>query len=161
MKGTGEKKAAARVLNIAALIVLVCMTGYVLLRWQKIPDRIPGHFNGAGNIDRMTGKGSLIFLVGIPWFFYLFLGLMGRLSLNTEGMGITKEGSEKIKNILQVFNGVLKLVLSLIFSYIIVSTMKVRPLGSASLFIVLAGIFLPILWMVVCSVRISRKYAKK
>lgn len=44
-----------------------------LLFWSRLPDRIPGHYNGAGEIDRWADKWELLLLPVFGVLLYLFL----------------------------------------------------------------------------------------
>ena len=44
-----------------------------VLFWNLLPDRIPGHYNGAGEIDRWTGKWELLLLPVFGVLMYMFL----------------------------------------------------------------------------------------
>lgn len=45
--------------------------------WGRIPDRIPGHYNAAGEIDRWTGKWELFLLPAFGVILYMMLSAAG------------------------------------------------------------------------------------
>ena len=51
-----------RVLEGLCLVLLAGGFLWPIALWGRIPDRIPGHFNSAGEIDRWAGKWELFLL---------------------------------------------------------------------------------------------------
>lgn len=49
---------------------------YIIVIWGKIPDEIPGHFNGAGEVDRWGTKMELLILPLIGLFLWVIMGLL-------------------------------------------------------------------------------------
>ena len=51
-----------RVMHLLALVLFLGLWGSLLLCWRSLPDRIPTHYDFAGNIDGWGGKASLLML---------------------------------------------------------------------------------------------------
>lgn len=49
---------------------------YIFVMWGKLPEEIPGHFNGAGEVDRWGSKIELLILPFIGLFLWILLGLL-------------------------------------------------------------------------------------
>ena len=49
---------------------------YIILAWGKLPDEIPGHFNGMGEVDRWGSKIELFILPFIGLFLWIVMGLL-------------------------------------------------------------------------------------
>lgn len=64
---------AHRALEILCLLVLAGTFLFLAACWGGIPDRIPGHYNGAGEIDRWTDKWELLLMPFFSIFMYLLL----------------------------------------------------------------------------------------
>ena len=65
-----------------------------LIFWNKIPEKIPQHYNEVGNVDIWSDKTSLILL------FFVILFLLGMMSIVTyfvRTSGISKNASESEK----------------------------------------------------------------
>lgn len=62
-----------RALEILCLAVLAGTFLLLLASWGGIPDRIPGHYNGAGEIDRWTDKWELLLIPFFAILLYLLL----------------------------------------------------------------------------------------
>lgn len=50
-----------RIIHILTGVVFIAMWFHIILVWGTLPDRIPTHFNAAGEIDGWGGKGTLLF----------------------------------------------------------------------------------------------------
>ncbi|MEG0290835.1 MAG: DUF1648 domain-containing protein [Erysipelotrichaceae bacterium] len=48
--------------NILSILFLASYFGYLLLNWSNFPERIPGHYNAAGVVDRWGDKVELLVL---------------------------------------------------------------------------------------------------
>ena len=59
-----------KTLEGACLVLLAGMILLPFLLWNRLPDQIPGHYNGAGEIDRWTGKIELFVLPFAGLFLY-------------------------------------------------------------------------------------------
>ncbi len=64
--------------GLCAATLAGMILGPVLFR-GRLPDRIPGHYNSAGEIDRWTGKWELLLLPVFSVLMYLFLSFCCRL----------------------------------------------------------------------------------
>lgn len=62
-------------LNIACLIIFICYIAYSLLAWQRLPEMIPKHFNGAGIIDAYWSKNHFFFLPIMSAVTYLTISI--------------------------------------------------------------------------------------
>ena len=61
------------------ILCILCLAGstlYFMIGWNQIPAEVPGHYNFAGEVDSMTGKGSLIFLIVLNWVMYLGMSVL-------------------------------------------------------------------------------------
>lgn len=120
-----------RVLNILCLVALGGATLYLLFSWNSIPNDIPGHYNALGEIDRVTGKGSLIFLMLFGWILYLGLSLIERFpSLWNTGVKITEENRERVYSALKNMLEVMKFLVVGNFCYLTISSAQGGALPS-------------------------------
>lgn len=66
----------SRLQKIIEGLCLALLAGMILLPilfWGRLPDPFPGHFNGAGEIDRWGAKWEIFLLPGTGVFLYLLL----------------------------------------------------------------------------------------
>ncbi len=128
------------IINILSVLCLLGVSIFLLVSWDKIPVKIPGHYNFAGKIDKFTDKSSLKVLLAVNWGFFLLLSLIERFpgTWNT-GIQVTERNREKVYRILKNMLGTLKLCVVLVFSYIILhsTSAKNMPLLFVPVFIIL------------------------
>jgi hypothetical protein len=61
-----------------AAAFLIAGVGIVSTAWGNLPERIPVHFNLAGQPDRWEGKQQLLLLLGVQVFVYVVLTIVRR-----------------------------------------------------------------------------------
>lgn len=95
---------------------------FLILKWKSLPEEIPMHYNGAGEIDGYGAKWTVWITPVIMILMYQFLYLIERHPnwWNT-GVNITKGNSERVYGVLKNMIVSLKLVVMLIFGYISIS----------------------------------------
>ncbi len=121
---------------------------YLLYIWNGLPDMIPTHYNGAGEIDGYGGRWTIWISPVFMVLMYQFLSLIERHPRwwNT-AVTITKENCERVygtlKNIIVSF----KFVITVIFAYMSIWTTTGLNLGKwflpAVLILSLASIIVP------------------
>lgn len=55
--------APLKIINYLVYLIPFFITVGIIVFWNKIPEQIPYHWNGAGEIDDFGGRGVLIFLL--------------------------------------------------------------------------------------------------
>lgn len=115
------KSSAADVfMEILGLLLLAGSAVRLIVSWPSIPDRIPMHYNFAGEIDRWGGKESLIFLFGVEFLIYALITVTERFpSIWNTGVEVTPENREKVYRTLKYMIKTIKLIVVFIFTYLI------------------------------------------
>ena len=117
------------IMEILGLIMLIGTPLYLLIRWSSIPDKLPMHYNFAGEIDRWGGKGEILFLVVMIWILYLMISLVEHFpSIWNTGVQVTSENRARVYRTLKYIVKTLKLVMTLIFTFLIFNTVAGTPL---------------------------------
>lgn len=135
-------------LHRLSLLIGVLTILLPLIFWKQIPDRLPMHYNGVGEVDKWSDKTSLILL------FFVIALLMGVMSIAvyvTKTNMESKHSKEAEKSEVRVVYPVLiimNLIVQIMFAYIMACTVTCRPLGVLFLPVFLLGIFVPIGFMV-------------
>ena len=75
MKKISDLTLSQKILEGICFAVLAGMFLGLLIFWGRIPSRIPGHYNGAGEIDRWGSKMELLILPVVSVFVYLFISV--------------------------------------------------------------------------------------
>ena len=117
------------IMEILGLIMLIGTPLYLLIRWSSIPDKLPMHYNFVGEIDRWGGKGEILFLVVMVWILYLMISLVEHFpSIWNTGVQVTSENRARVYRTLKYMVKTLKLVMTLIFTFLIFNTVAGTPL---------------------------------
>lgn len=134
---------------------------YIILAWGKLPDEIPGHFNGLGEVDRWGAKIELFILPFIGLFLWIVMGLLEKAPhmhnyparLNESNVKAFYLNSRKILN--QVKNICLILFAFISIQMVRIGLGEVNSLGWWFLPIVLIGAFIPIIKGFITSYKIK------
>jgi len=125
-------------LGISFLLILIAIP---IFYYNQLPERVPIHFNAAGNPDGFSGKPSLFILPATGLFMYILLtALTAFPHIYNFPVTITPENAEVQYRLATRLLRVLKTVILMLFSFI--SWMSVRTAtGTAS---GLGKMFLPV-----------------
>ena len=107
---------------LAAVII------YLIITWGSIPDQIPAHYNAAGEIDRIGGKGEVLALPIIASVLYLILTMIGRFpKIWNTGVKLTEENRERVLRILKnMLDTVKLLIVSVFLSMTVISSLSME-----------------------------------
>lgn len=120
-----------RIIFVLSILVMAGTFLYLLYAWNGLPDKVPGHFNGAGEIDRWGSKYELIVTPIISIFLFLGITLMEKYpeAWNT-GVKVTEENKERVYLEIKNMIVTLKFLVILTFTFITVYSSLSRPLPS-------------------------------
>ena len=106
-----------RIAGILAPLILLGSIVYILIIWKKLPERIPTHYNFAGQIDGYGGRGSLLLMPVIGLVTDLTVVVCGRFpkSWNT-GVRITVLNRVRVYRVLRDMMADLRLSCALAFA---------------------------------------------
>ena len=145
-------------LEIIAVLLILATIAFLLIRWPLIPDRIPGHYNAVGQVDRWGNKSEILVLPAVGILLY---GLLTAISFfpslwNVPGT-ITEDNKPGVYSRMKTMLLVLKVEMLAVFGFLAVNTSIATPLPGWFLPIALAVIF----GSVLCSVIDVSMYAKR
>lgn len=134
---------------------------YIILAWGKLPDEIPGHFNGLGEVDRWGSKIELFILPFIGLFLWIVMWLLEKAPymhnypsrLDESNVKAFYLNSRKILN--QVKNICLILFAFISIQMVRIGLGEVNSLGWWFLPIVLIGVFISIIKGFITSYKIK------
>ncbi len=126
-----------KILIALGLLALGAATALLILSWGSLPERVPTHFNAAGEIDDYGSKGSLLIPLFIGWILY---GLLSLVSLVPAVWNTTTNGPRALRATRDMLE-VLKLLLALGFSWMLVCGIRGWGLGAWFLPVFLCGVF--------------------
>ena len=117
------------IMEVLGLVMLIGTPLYLVIRWPSIPDKLPMHYNFAGEIDRWGGKGEILFLVVMVWILYLMISLVEHFpSVWNTGVQVTLENRMRVYRTLKYMVKTLKLAMTLVFTFLIFNTVAGTPL---------------------------------
>ncbi|WP_107924069.1 DUF1648 domain-containing protein [Lysinibacillus parviboronicapiens] len=130
--------------------VFVASILYIVIMWGQIPDEIPAHFNGAGEVNRWGSKIELLILPFMGIFLWVLMGLLEKAPhmhnyparLNDSNVEAFYLNSRKILNEVKNFCLILFAFISCVM--VLIALEKVETLGWWFLPFVLIGTALPI-----------------
>lgn len=136
--------------NILCIAMLAVLFLGLALAWENIPDRIPLHYNAAGEIDRLGNKDRIWTLPVVAGFLYLIITLVERFpAVWNTGVRVTEENKARVYRILKDLLNTVKLVLVVVISCLTAYSAAARPLPGwfTPLFLVL--MFGPVLYFII------------
>ena len=111
------------VLNILSLLVLIGTILYLIIFWKTIPQKIPGHYNGNGIIDRWGNKSELIIPLVIGIIMYLGLSFVERCTkIWNIGVEVNEINREKVYSLTRELLITSKFFLTLNFSFLTINS---------------------------------------
>ena len=121
-----ERNALDILETIISLLCLVGVVVYLILAWNTIPDKIPAHYNAAGEINRWGSKSELIVLPIISWLMFGLITLIERYpSVWNTGVHITPENRDAVYRLLKNMIAVVKMfVLAMFGSITVISSLS-------------------------------------
>ena len=115
---------ASCILSLAGVLL------YLAITWSSIPQEVPGHYNAMGQIDRITGKASLIAIPIITWVMYMGITAVERFpQIWNTGVAVTEENKDRVYRVLKDILKTSKLIVVLAFSYLTINTANAIPLS--------------------------------
>ncbi|MNG01484.1 hypothetical protein D3C84_844670 [compost metagenome] len=157
------KSRAETILDVISLIVIASTIAYIAYEWQNLPERIPMHFNGKGEIDGWGNKMSLIALPIIGIIVYTGLTLLSKAPhVYNYPTSITAQNAGAQYQNARLFITILKAVIVVLFAFIEWTIIHTAKEGNADLnwwvfgFILLM-LFGTIIFFIVRSIRLKLK----
>lgn len=136
-----------KLVNVVCLLLIGGTIAYLALAWSALPDLLPGHYNAAGEVDRMGSKIELILLPILNTIFFLGIGVIERRpSKWNTSVTVTNKNRAVIYRETKSMIVTLKLELILDFTYLTFSTIFQSGLGGWFTPVVLFVVFGTILF---------------
>ena len=130
------------ILEGLCLVMLVGLTLYLIFSWGSLPDKIPAHYDFAGNIDRWGKKGEILIVPIMSWVLYLMItGLEQIPSLWNTGVQVTVENQWRVYRTLKYMIKSLKLIMVADFTYMTMNSLTGEPLPGWFTLIILGIVF--------------------
>lgn len=142
--------------NVICIGFLVGILIYLGLSWNTIPDKIPGHYNAAGVIDRWGNKGELLVVPCIAWIMYIGLSVIERFpQIWNTGIEVTEQNKERVYRILKNLLQTIKLLMVVVFSYITINSSLAKELPIWFVPVFLIAMFGSIIFFIIKLVKVK------
>ena len=130
------------IIEVLCLIFLGGITIYLILNWSSMPDKIPMHYNVAGEIDRWGNKTEIIFIPVMSWLLYGLITITEQFpkAWNT-GIQVTEENAPRVYRVLKSMIKTTKLFMVIVFFRITICSITAQNMSPWSLPIELVVIF--------------------
>ncbi|CEP42171.1 DUF1648 domain-containing protein [Paraclostridium sordellii] len=111
-------------INFICLILLFGISIYLYINWNKLPDKIPGHYNFLGVVDRWGTKEELLLLPIIGWIVYISMTVVGAFpQFYQVKIKITPENKDCVYNVLRNMVNTLKLFVTIAFVFLTINSL--------------------------------------
>lgn len=96
-------------MEIICFAALIGMTAFLVSEWSGMPEKIPMHYDWAGNIDRLGKKSELLFLPIMTWGLYAFITFLEQIpQIWNTGVTVTEENKVRVYRVLKYMIKTLK-----------------------------------------------------
>ena len=117
------------IINFGCLILLSATIIYLAANWKNFPEKIPGHYNIMGEVDRWGNKGELLILPIVTWIMYFGMTVLEHYPQNwNTGVAVTEKNTERVYRVLKNMIGTLKFVVVGIFTFLSINSALAEPL---------------------------------
>lgn len=138
------------------LILLFGVFIYLFLSWNSIPDKIPGHYDAMGNVDRVGSKNELLVLPIISWIMYLGMTVIGKFpQIWNTGVTVTEENKERVYRVLKNMLSTIKLIIVAVFVYLTINSSQAISLSVWFVPVFLILMFGSIIYFIIKLVRVK------
>lgn len=142
-----SRSKAETILEVISLFVIISMIAYVAYEWHDMPERIPMHFNGKGEIDGWGNRLSLIAVPLIGVIVYVGLTLLSKFPhVYNYPIPITSQNAHGQYQNARLFMNSLKTVIVILFGFIEWSVIQSAKEGNAELNLWVLGFILLMLF---------------
>lgn len=146
------KTTTERIWNVVGILLFTASIIYIIVSFGSLPDKIPAHFNGAGEVDRYGSKFELLVLPSIGLILWVFLEIVERKPhIHNYPSRLNETNVEAFYMISRKMLNVIKNLCLLLFAYISFETVQIG-LGEAEsisnwlLPIIIVGMFVPMVY---------------
>ncbi|MEG0295503.1 MAG: DUF1648 domain-containing protein [Clostridium sp.] len=130
------------ILNILCLVILINTILFLIIIWDKTPNKVPMHQDFAGNTDRWGSKLEIIILPVITWTMYIFITIIEKFpQVWNTGVKVTEENKERVYSVLLHLISTVKFIVVCVFTYLTVQTAVASELSAWFLPIFLVILF--------------------
>lgn len=152
------KSLFAKFLDWLTIFVFAAVVIYLITQFSSLPDRVPGHYDGEGNVDRWGSKMELWILPGVAVLLWIPMTVLERYPHLFNYLNLREDNIEVQYRNGQLMINVLKNESVLLFSFLIFQGIRVATGAAEGLGIFFMPIFLVVIFgsMIIFLIRMLR-----
>lgn len=137
--------------DIIGMAVYLASIFFLIYVWNILPDEVPAHYNGAGEVDRWGSKAELLMLPGIGLFTLLFMSIFEKFpEMHNYPKRLNESNAEEFYLYSRKMLNQLKNICLIIFSLLLYESVSISlgwwdGFGIWLLPIILGGTFIPVI----------------
>ena len=136
-----EKNIYDRIIEFIGVLFLVALIAIPVIYYKQLPDRIPVHFNGAGEADGFGGKSSIWIFPAVGLFIWLLMTIVAAFpNIFNYPVKITQQNAPVQYRLAVRLIRIMKVVILLMFSFISFRTIQTAVGKAAGI----GKVFLPV-----------------
>lgn len=154
------KTKAEWLMDMIGYIALAIMLIVLFMNWRELPNEVPAHFDGSGNVDRWGSKWELLILPGIGIVMHFFLMIFENFPETHNYPARINESNAEVfyRNSRQTLN-YMRNIINILFAYIVYRSVTIA-LGDAAtigwpFFVIMAALFGVLIWKMIKIMRIK------
>jgi len=146
------------ILEIITVLILIAMVVNLKVSWENIADKIPAHYNAAGEVDKWGQKSELFFVPIICIVLYILLTFITFFpALWNVPISFNEENKTRVYASMKNMMCLLKLEMVINFAYISYKSSKAQVLAPYFFYVTLAVIFGTIIFFIARTYVIAKK----
>lgn len=126
-------------INSLLIILIVLSLLGTLLVFDRLPDKVPGHFNIKGEVDRYDNKGVLIFTGSLPLIIYLLMVFLPKIDPKKSSYLKHKKAYKMTQVIIIIFFIMIQWIMIMVALGFNINVGMVVRIGVGILFIVIGN----------------------
>ena len=114
-----EKLAVAKVFDVLVVALFAAALVYLIVQWNQLPDEIPAHFGGDGEVDRYGSRAELLLLPVIGLIMWVGMWLLEKYPHTYNYINLRPDNKEIQYRYGILFMNVIKNLSTLLFVFLI------------------------------------------
>lgn len=152
------KSGFAKAFDFLTIILFLGVLIYLIIEFPGLPDRVPGHYDASGTVDRWGSKMELLMLPAVAIGLWIMMTALEKFPHTFNYMNLREDNVEAQYRNGQLLLNVLKNESVLLFGYLIFQGIRVATGAAEGLSILFMPIFLGIIFgsMIIFIIRMFR-----
>lgn len=114
-----ERTKLENILDVLSVLLMAAVFIYLFINWGDLPNRVPRHFNAAGEVDGWGGKGFMWFLPVMGAFLFALMSFISRFPHTFNyPVKVTMENAPRLYHAARQLILALKFEIVVLFSFI-------------------------------------------